>query len=62
MIILVVKHIRNTDQDMEADLKNVGMFILRIVKTEMGCKGFQQAIIAMSGPSSCNEMSTAHKE
>lgn len=38
------------------------MIILRIVKTEMGHKGFQQAINAISGPSSCNEKSAADKE
>lgn len=35
---------------------------LRIVKTETGHKGFQQAINAISDPSSRNEKSTPDKE
>lgn len=57
MIIIVIEHISNADQDRKADLKNVWWY-LHIVETKMGHKGFQQAIIAIFGPSSSIEKST----
>lgn len=55
MIILVIERIRNTDQDGGEDFKNVRWSSRVLSRQKWGTKGFQQAINASYGPSSCNE-------
>lgn len=59
MIILMIEHIRNTDQERKADF-NMSDANRQEIRT--GNKGFQQAINETSGPSFCNVNSTPDKE
>lgn len=59
MIILMIEHIRNTDQERKADF-NMSDVNRQEIRT--GNKGFQQAINETSGPSFCDVNSTPDKE